>query len=330
MYINIQLLRFVAAFAVLGYHFGPVYNRLSGGYLGILYAPFLKYGFVGVDIFFVISGFVIWISTEKKNSYRDVIPFYVRRLARIYMSYWPWFLAMAYVVFYLRSGNPGDYKLIPNFFLVRAYSAPLLPISWTLTFEVMFYIVVGSTFLLSRRVALVAVLSWGVMALVNPTGSKSFFFNPLILEFVLGVLLAANRDKLAKINIFLVAALSLIFLYIGCKYAASNDYLSRALTFGIFSTFVVCFAIILEENGFVASNLWKALGDSSYAIYLSHYVLLTAMLSYRSVVTSHPDTSFLVLTVLTIVLSLIQSKYYDTPLMQIFKTTAHRTPKAAV
>lgn len=319
MYTNIQLLRFFAAFAVIGYHFGPIYNKLVGGYLTIIYWPFTKYGFVGVDVFFVVSGFVIWVSTEKRNRYTDITQFYLRRFSRIYMSYWPWFILMAGILLILREKNAADYSLISNFFLVRTYSPSVLPISWTLTFEVMFYIGFGLTFLFNRKIAATIVVAWGLASVLKSFNTTSILLNPLIFEFSLGVMLGANRHIICKVPNIVLAAFIVIFVYLGVSFASSNDLWLRALTFGIASFLVVAMAISLEQNGISAHNIWKPLGDASYAMYLSHYVLLTLMLTYWSKLKSYPELTFFVLTFATLLISLLQSKYYDKPLMSLFK-----------
>ncbi|MFK3668276.1 acyltransferase family protein [Ochrobactrum teleogrylli] len=329
MYTNIQFLRFFAAFAVIGYHFGPIYSKLVGGYLTVMYWPFIKYGFVGVDVFFVVSGFVIWVSTEKGHRYTDITQFYLRRFARIYMSYWPWFIFMAGILLILREKNVEDYSLISNFFLVRTYSPSVLPISWTLTFEVMFYIGFGLTFFFNRRIAATIMVAWGLTSLLKPFNTTSFLLNPLIFEFSLGVMLGANRHIICKAPNILLVALIVIFIYLGVCFASSKDLLLRALTFGMASFFVVAMAISLEQTGISAHRIWKPLGDASYAMYLSHYVLLTLMLTYWSKLKSYPELTFFVLTFGTLLISLLQSKYYDTPLMSLFKRQSPLRTQAA-
>lgn len=319
MYTNIQLLRFCAAFAVIGYHFGPVYSKLVGGYLTFIYWPFIKCGFVGVDVFFVISGFVIWVSTEKRHRYTDIAQFYLRRFARIYLSYWPWFFLMSGILLVLRDKSVADYNLISNFFLVRTYSPPVLPISWTLTFEVMFYIGFGLTFFFDRKVAVTIMVIWGLASILKPFNTASFLLNPLILEFSLGVILGATRHIICKTPNIVLAALMVFFAYLGVSFASSNDLLLRTLTFGVASFLVVAMAVSLEQNGISAHRIWKSLGDASYAMYLSHYVLLTLILTYWGKLKVYPDMTFFVLTFGTLLISLLQSKYYDKPLMSLFK-----------
>lgn len=329
MYANIQFLRFSAAFAVMCYHFGPAYSRLVDGYLTFIYWPFMKYGFAGVDVFFVVSGFVIWVSTEKRHSYTDIAQFFLRRFTRIYVSYWPWLFFMAAIVFLLREKNVADYNLISNFFLVRTYSPSVLPISWTLTFEVMFYIGFGLTFFFNRKVAATIMVAWGLASILKPFNTTSLLLNPLIFEFSLGVMLGANRHIICKAPNIVIAVLMVAFVYLGVNFASSNEYLLRSLTFGVASFLVVAMAISLEQNGVSVHRAWKSLGDASYAMYLSHYVLLTLMLTYWNKLKGYPELSFFVLTSGTLLISLLQSKYYDTPLMSLFKRQSTLRTQAA-
>ena len=80
---NLQSLRFIAAFAVALYHAPNLYERAGGA---LDFKPSVSVGFVGVDIFFVISGFVMWITASGKSGAAAAMTFGLRRAARIELS----------------------------------------------------------------------------------------------------------------------------------------------------------------------------------------------------------------------------------------------------
>ena len=95
MLTNIQLLRFLAALSIVFYHAVPVFRLQDRGSL-FEWVQFV--GFSGVDVFFVISGFIMWYTTHERNGRAFALGFLKRRLARIYTGYWP-YLLIAVLIF---------------------------------------------------------------------------------------------------------------------------------------------------------------------------------------------------------------------------------------
>ena len=91
MLINIQFLRMVAAMLVVFYH-TSAHVRSVGAEQGAFFAVNDAIGFAGVDIFFVISGFIMAHTSFSAAGWADGWSFLRRRLARIYSGYWPFFL----------------------------------------------------------------------------------------------------------------------------------------------------------------------------------------------------------------------------------------------
>ncbi len=94
MLTNIQFLRFVAALLVVFYHTSN-HVRMTGVDQGVFFEIAEAVGFAGVDIFFVISGFIMFHTTKKTTGALSMVEFLKRRMARIFSGYWPFFfLAM--------------------------------------------------------------------------------------------------------------------------------------------------------------------------------------------------------------------------------------------
>src|SRR6185369_11737463 len=139
MFKNIQMLRAVAAAMVLLYHAVPHYQAMGGA--SLLFIKAASTGFAGVDIFFVISGFVAAHSTlDKARTVSNAWVFAKRRLLRIYLGYWPFFgLTLALTGVYAPRAL-DEMDLISSFFLTRIeLKSLLLFVTWSLSFELLFY-----------------------------------------------------------------------------------------------------------------------------------------------------------------------------------------------
>lgn len=232
---SIQCLRAIAAIGVLLYHFGDI---------GI--------GAGGVDLFFVISGFIM----------ASVVPgkapghFLADRAWRILPTYY------AAVALELLLNQPSvDARQLAITATLWPVGLPLLHQSWTLSYELLFYLGCAAFLIFGRATLAVipAALACGIF-IDHPLAG--FAGNPLILEFVGGVMLARlpRRHGAAAL---LVAPLVLALLWpLG---------LDRALTFGIPALLLVHGALSLEHR-FGSRRLDPAmlLGDASYSIYLVH------------------------------------------------------------
>src|SRR5215510_5466128 len=147
--VSIQALRAVAALLVFwGHAINAVTAEVAADFPP-LYGPF------GVDIFFVISGFVMVYSSERLFGRPDApIKFFARRFVRIVPLYWA---ATAILVWFVVPYASTKAVLGSLLFTPRIPSeAPLLYVGWTLIFEMFFYTVFAVALLAKRRVAVVA------------------------------------------------------------------------------------------------------------------------------------------------------------------------------
>jgi peptidoglycan/LPS O-acetylase OafA/YrhL len=171
-------LRLVCALAVAGYHFGDSW-RLDGVHPPAYFlpdaAPVLIYGFLGVEVFFLISGFVICMSGWGQT----VRGFAASRVARLYPAFWAGVLATAVVVAVLPvtgglpvSGVPGVRTIVVNLsMLAEPLNTPLVDtVYWTLWVELRFYLIVACLVgagLTERRLRLFGT-GWLIAAVVMP------------------------------------------------------------------------------------------------------------------------------------------------------------------
>lgn len=161
----------------------------------------------------------------------------------------------------------------------------LLPVSWTLTFELIFYGVFSVLMLLPRKVSLVIILIWGAVALFVQEGT---FLSPFIAQFAAGCLLgyAIPRISPEKLSLTALVAVAVLLLIGG---AHGEGQLSRVIWFGSFGVSAVLLAVCLEARGLVAPKALVTLGGASYALYVFHFPILQAFSSKGAMLKLYPD-----------------------------------------
>ncbi|MFZ4704061.1 MAG: acyltransferase family protein, partial [Candidatus Methylumidiphilus sp.] len=149
---NIQMLRAVAAVMVFAFHADAHYKAMGGGVN--LFSSLASIGYSGVDIFFVISGFVVAHTTlNRAHTLSNAWDFARRRLLRIYLGYWPFFgltLALAYIH---SPETVPDLNILGSFFLSTIEARRMVVfVTWSLTFELLFYAIVTVALVMPVRV----------------------------------------------------------------------------------------------------------------------------------------------------------------------------------
>ncbi|AZE54996.1 Exopolysaccharide production protein ExoZ [Pseudomonas synxantha] len=279
MLISVQALRALAAWMVVGVHFMQLFFDFEAH--NALEYLLADKGGIGVDIFFVISGFVIFLATADKG----LTPwrFMLMRVARIVPAYWFYTLLMIVLVATVPSVFPQEhlepsYVLMSLLFIaapsepgVEVY--PLLGVGWTLNFEMLFYALFSVALLVreSYRLWVAATLLFLVCYIGADLGLVSgFYSNGIVLEFLMGIMLGMlyrrgwcqARPWLPVLGI--VVALTAI--YHGAD-------IPRALEWGVPSAIIVISCVALEP-WFKGSRFLKLLGDCSYSVYLIHVPVL--------------------------------------------------------
>ena len=278
----------------------------------------------GVDIFFVISGFVIvHASANLFARPGGAARFLRRRLTRIVPLYWLLTTLFLTTLLLQRSavhgeiGNTG-YIVASYLFLPWARPdglvEPALGLGWTLNYEMFFYLVLTPFLLLRRNRAvfgsaaalclLVAIRSMFGFPIVQLT----FWSDPIILEFVLGMGLALAVAaglslpgwlRLAMVGIAVVA------LHLGTS--APPEW--RALFFGLPGALLVAAAVSAKRPERPGKTMrWAIrLGDASYAMYLFHPFVMRGFTIASAKIAAHTEVSG----VIYVVLSLITAQACD-------------------
>jgi len=283
--IHIQILRFVAATAVVVFHAvatGKAYLASPGD--TTLFKVF-EYGHYGVDLFFVISGFIITYATERSNP--SPLQFLRRRVERIIPVYW--FLTLLIVALALlmpqvfRGTDWLDiHHLVTSLFFVSFTDGvpPLLYVGWSLEYEMFFYLLVGLLLFRKKDTWNGVLILFSLLVIAGQTraisefaGHARFLMDPIILEFAFGVLAA---------QIFCgkkVAIPGLIAVGCACVAVLLAIPAHRAFIIGLPSTLLVLGAAYLSRARTTPSpfeTIVARLGDASYSIYLIQVLSLPA------------------------------------------------------
>ena len=244
------------------------------------------FGTFGVDLFFVISGFIMWATTAEKK--RGPLRFWRSRIMRIVPLYWictTLFIAVA-VMFpsavFTAALDPvhivKSYLFIPAEHPKLGNISPVYTLGWTLNYEMFFYFLFGLCLLIPHRLARLLVLV-GSLALLVAVGRLTevqgpiarTYTNPILLEFAAGATLAwlAPRlhDARPVLGWMLLSGAVVWLVLIYSKNAAPN--LIGAHAFPAIA--MVAGALVLEPIARCRANMTGLfLGDASYSIYLAH------------------------------------------------------------
>ena len=285
MFQNLQLLRGIAAAMVVLFHavswfpFDPAAPPL-------IQRIFHLWGKSGVDLFFVISGFVIMYSQSRAQ--RPFGAFLRDRALRILPLYWLLTAAFMALLLALPNSFTGQPPLtaervllsfgMVNWLLLREW--PILFVGWTLEYEALFYLLfaLASLILPLRRVAWVL---GPVLALMAAMG----WVEDLVLEFVAGMLIARLRISRGHLpHAGLVLALGVILFLLPIL---GTPVAPRCLYLGIPSVMIVLGAVFLPQ---VRSRIGDYFGAASYSIYLGQVFALPA--ANRVVQKLMPDAGY--------------------------------------
>ncbi len=284
---SIQYLRGLAVSMVVLYHLGVPLKRFG---MPIEWPEGLA---AGVDVFFVISGFVMWATT----SGRDVTTttFWAKRLLRIVPLYWLMTLAMTAVLFvaptvFNTSRFDAQHVLASLLFVpwmhpIKHTLEPVVMPGWTLNYEIFFYFLFGLVLFLPQRSRLpMLVTGFGVLValgLMLPSlpAAAEFYLSPVILEFLLGVILA---ELLLTGRLFALApavAITVMLAALAAILLADHvSMVSRTLFWGIPAAIMVAAGLGWEQGGRLGHwPVLRLVGDASYSIYLSQLVSMAVI-----------------------------------------------------
>jgi len=297
---SIQVLRAVAAISVLILH-----ATMKNG-------PTFELGAAGVDLFFVISGFIM-ATVASTGTASD---FLRRRFLRIYPIWWVAVFARLILVNHTDVTAPRLLASVTLWPVWGDYVVPVPPLGWTLSFEMLFYL--GLTLaLLTRPLFPLAIFG---LCLLGSTVSEApvfdFIGSPMVFEFLFGFSIA----KLPHVNRFgiLLIALGVGALAVAPLHADNARVLAmdaqlaplRVFFWGLPCALIMYGAVSLETHFRDAGwNIAVLLGDASYSIYLFHLIPIATL-----------DVAWWLSAILAIVFGLLAYLAIERPLLLLARS----------
>lgn len=280
--VAIQMLRAIAATMVVFVHIDTQLTRLNYGAIGSWWLA------SGVDIFFVISGFIMWTSVERRPGI-SAAAFLKNRLIRIVPLYWAVTTFVVLVLLVMpqvarstelqTSHVLASYLFVPARHPVLGFFWPVLIPGWSLNYEMLFYLVFALAIAVAggSRIVRMALIGGGLVAILlvanlmkNQIDVMNFYAKPVLLEFLVGMVLGAIwRLGMVPTSRLWLTAVAAGFFLLWPGSPLGGEFMA---TF-IGASLIVAGAVFLPP---LPHNPLSLLGDASYSLYLTHAITLSA------------------------------------------------------
>ena len=292
---SIQVMRGIAAFAVVVYHTHLILSRAKYGGID-LFGPVANKGWLGVNFFFVLSGFIIPFAHfadigRPARAWRYVW----RRLSRVYPLYW----LVLCVVLLAAAAVPAHSEfswaapnLLAAFLLIDFIPHPTLPlqVAWTLFYEMAYYFAF-LLIILNARIGTVLVAGWWIViawiALVQGNGEPGWYLHAWNLYFLCGMATFAifrrYEGKAGGIWLMGGGILLLLAMMVGGMVAPSVS-VTQAQPLTLLALALPFSAILLggvmverQRGTWRPPYTLRLLGDASFAVYLIHSPIISTL-----------------------------------------------------
>jgi exopolysaccharide production protein ExoZ len=336
----VQALRGIAALMVLFFHMLPHWELNP---VLALSSSITRWGFAGVDIFFALSGFVVYRSARRSIPTHGLWPFVKKRLLRIYLGYWPVLALIGLTTVYVHNESlPELQKMVMSTLLLYPNIWDnWLPPAWSLSMEIYFYMWIALIALLPAHhqfKAIVGVMlflaAWGLYWLLTDRAAVldgrqplRYVFTGMGLEFLAGALVAHAYDR--SVRWFQMpwrtAAVCLAVMAAGLALGMTSPSFDRVeilrfVSFGALGVGALVLALSLEVTSLKPPHWLVVMGDASFSLYLLHTFLLdySGRLRFENGITApHAVLAFLLaLPVVIVLLSLLWYRLVEKPIMK--------------
>ena len=284
---SVQALRAVAALAVVGFHSAVLWHDK--------FDPEIRTwenGNAGVDLFFVISGFIMVISSERLvGSPGGWRRFLELRLIRIAPLYWlattAKLASIAAAPSLALHTRPTAWNVLASYLFIPSHDAaglvrPILVVGWTLSFEVLFYCIFAGALFVKQNVlyvvAPIMIVFAAVSTIVNQHSPAIMTLaNPIVLEFVFGLVigrLAARLRRSVSVGWILAAIAGLTCLAV---VPVDGDW-ERVAVWGAAAALTLSAGVASEPLlGRRIPTFAVRIGEASYSLYLTHGFVLPVL-----------------------------------------------------
>ncbi|MBD2677970.1 MULTISPECIES: acyltransferase [Nostoc] len=323
----LQVYRGIAAILVVLSHG----DRILGRELNQnTFLQIFHFGWIGVDFFFVLSGFIIfYIHQYDIGKPSKLKSFITKRFIRIYPLYWivlaSKILASTFTNYKDTISQTGAGEVIKAFLLLPQDRAILntnfIGVSWTLSYEIFFYCLFAALIFFNTKICRAIIIAWIAGVILNlfsllPIGNNfilTFIFDEHNLEFVLGCVVAytVSRSKIKfKNSLIYVSIFMLVLSIINTKYGEFDvSGIPSLISYGIPFTLLILGSVYLEMSNKINIPLILIyLGDASYSIYLTHGFFLSNISKILDVLARKSEVlytiiSFNIIVFLTVVIA---------------------------
>lgn len=281
---EIDLLRFIAALSVVFFHY--TFRGYAADSMSIipypLFAPYTKYGYLGVELFFMISGFVI-LMTASSGNFKH---FFISRLVRLYPAFWAsctiTFIAILLIGEPRYTATLSQYLI--NMMMINEFIAipSIDDVYWSLFVEIQFYFLVGVVLFLKKISNIqVFLIGWILLSII-----LEFFPVKLVNFFLLinysSYFIAGSIYYLILTEGFTIVRLSTLVLSWGLAVFQAIVSLQRfedkynidmsSFMVGSIITFffLVMLLVALKRTGWIGRTQWILAGAITYPLYLLH------------------------------------------------------------
>lgn len=298
---SLQALRGVAAVLVVVFHGAAIWREMVG--TDAFAGPWDR-GWAGVDLFFVISGFVmVWVAGDRAAGVRTSARFLWDRVTRVYPLWWVFCSLMA-LYFMLAYGQPASPAtqtadqawgmFARSMLLWPQGEMPVLGVGWTLIYEMAFYGLFALLLLIPAKWRPVGLILWGAILLyqwnITPADSALPFSwtgtlaDQLCLEFLIGAAVAyfLKTVRVPSSVALAIAVMGVASFIAAMMFVGGFDNVAmarnRVLAFGLPSGLILLGIISWEISGRGRTAGWlRRIGDASYTLYLSHFLVLLVL-----------------------------------------------------
>jgi len=331
--LGIQYLRGIAATSVVVFHLSMQLNRIDSNS-----STFSTFQY-GVDLFFVISGFVMVYSTNGGVSLTS-LKFFRKRLIRIAPLYWLATAAAATVLAFapqlVRTTAFSSLHIVSSFLFFPLqnlkdpiHNSPIVAVGWTLNYEMFFYFLFAIGIAASRKKPYRTVIVTSITILIlialgqlyKPTNEVfRFYTNPIMLEFVFGMVIGSLTLDDRQNALLMMATLAALITMIALPDQGES---ARSIIYAPLASLVVGSAI---SAYWPKNNFLLLVGDASYSIYISHFFIVSAYAQIWDRVLGIPSSViaecsyYLIGLVMALAAGIACRIFVETPLLNIFLT----------
>lgn len=314
---NFDILRLALAILVFFYHWNILTQQNISNQL-------FHFGGVAVDIFFIVSGFLIFWSFDNDQNKKN---FYMKRFFRIFPIYG--FLIFLQTSFFIVYSN-GSFVQIGKYFIVNLFFLNFLSPSventlmhlqvnaingslWTLKNEVIFYALVPFIFFAYKKLGKVFFILLYCLSVVYMFVVDYLSLSKLLVQFpsqlrlfLVGILFYIMFNKMNQKNIYPLVLLSFIAIFLFIE--------SKAFIFTLYPLFLGFIVIwLVFYVKYIKINF-----DFSYSLYILHFPVIQLSL-YFGINPSNPIASFIFLFCIILILSYLSEKFIEKRFIQIGK-----------